>query len=91
MKFAFSALIIQTEVNEGKERENEYVENFIKQDVDDMIFGSTKQIISEREIRCIDHAKRGFFVFIAGKAKKGRFHGNFRPERRIFLAFARCV
>ena len=47
-------------------------ENFIKQDVDDMIFGSTKQII-------------------AGKAKKGRFHGNFRPERRIFLAFARCV
>jgi hypothetical protein len=23
-------------------------ENFIKQDVDDMIFGSTKQIISER-------------------------------------------
>ena len=35
--------------------------------------------------------KRGFFVFIAGKAKKGRFHGNFRPERRIFLAFDRCV
>ena len=23
-------------------------ENFIKQDVDDMIFGSTKQIVSER-------------------------------------------
>ena len=64
-------------------------ENFIKQDVDDMIFGSTKQ----RALRSVVSTtrKRGFFVFIAGKAKKGRFHGNFRPERRIFLAFARCV
>ena len=47
MKFAFPASIIQTELNERKERENEK-DNIRHGDVDDMIFGSTKQIISER-------------------------------------------
>ena len=60
-------------------------ENFIKQDVDDMIFGSTKQIISERwDPFCTTTRERGFFVFMAGKAQKGRSHGIFCPGERIF-------
>ena len=61
-------------------------ENFIKQDVDDMIFGSTEQIISERwDRRKEPRQGRGFFVFIAADAEKTVRTGVFAPQDGFFL------
>ena len=52
-------------------------ENFIKQDVDDMIFGSA-------EIRCIDHAKAWLFCFYRRKGKKGPLPREFSSREADF-------
>ena len=61
-------------------------ENFIKQDVDDMIFGSTKQIISERWDPLYRPRESVAFLFLSPeRRKRAASTGIFVPRGGFFL------
>ena len=59
-------------------------ENFIKQDVDDMIFGSTKQIISERWDPLYRPRESVAFLFLSRKGEKGPLPREFSSREADF-------
>jgi len=59
-------------------------ENFIKQDVDDMIFGSTKQIISERGEPLYPPRESVAFLFLSPERQKGPLPREFSSREADF-------